>query len=591
MSKKKYFELELKIFFKLILDSKFMLFLAITFGLAHSLSSVSITVVSRQLFDNVELLIKNSTTSEPIFKNVIYLALSVLITQIFLSLHNYTFDKLAYKLEGLLRKNVNEWASRFNAIDFEDPSILDTIFKAKKGVDGIVVLFTVIITLISFYIPYFLFMGYYLFNAYKPLTIIIILIFLPVLITQILKVRIFSKLEDQTIKLQRECEIYEKYFYDLKFIKDTIVLKSQLYFKNILEDKIIDLNKFIWKAEKKSGINELIMKLITLFGYVLILIILVVSYLNRNISIGMFVAIFSTTALMITYMDEIINVHIGRLTQNLNGISNYTKLFELVSNPRADVILSFEEDIILSNVYFKYPYSSNFVLKNVNLVIKSGESIAIVGSNGSGKTTLTNIISGLYSPTVGIAKIGNQSMNQLGKKGFNKISEVFQNSQNYRMTVYDNIQISDIEQENLSEVENDLSIANLNIEDKSVFPNGIDTILSREFGGVDISGGQWKKIAIARGLYRNNKLLILDEPTASIDPIEESKLYNLFKKILIKKTAVIITHRIGSAQIADRIIVLHDGEIIEQGTHKELLQKGGEYYLMFKSQANWYIND
>ena len=120
------------------------------------------------------------------------------------------------------------------------------------------------------------------------------------------------------------------------------------------------------------------------------------------------------------------------------------------------------------------------------------------------------------------------------------------------------------------------------------FPQGFSTMLSREFGGVDLSGGQWQRIAIARGIFREHDIIVLDEPTSAIDPIEESLMYQNFKEISEGKTAIIITHRLGAARIADRIIVLKDGIIDDIGTHEELINKGGVYSEMYRTQAQWY---
>ena len=121
------------------------------------------------------------------------------------------------------------------------------------------------------------------------------------------------------------------------------------------------------------------------------------------------------------------------------------------------------------------------------------------------------------------------------------------------------------------------------------FAQGFDTILSREFGGTDLSGGQWQRLAIARGLYRQHNLIVLDEPTAAIDPLKETEIYQKFAESAKDKTAVIITHRLGSAKIADRIVVLHKGRIAEQGTHEELMNRRGIYSEMYHEQAKWYL--
>lgn len=120
------------------------------------------------------------------------------------------------------------------------------------------------------------------------------------------------------------------------------------------------------------------------------------------------------------------------------------------------------------------------------------------------------------------------------------------------------------------------------------YKNGFDTMLGRDFGGTELSGGQWQRIAIARSLFRDSQLIVLDEPTAAIDPFEETRLYNNFINLCRDKTAILVTHRLGSAKIADRIIVMKDGKIIQDGTHDQLIQINGEYKTMYNAQSKWY---
>ena len=130
-----------------------------------------------------------------------------------------------------------------------------------------------------------------------------------------------------------------------------------------------------------------------------------------------------------------------------------------------------------------------------------------------------------------------------------------------------------------------VSLTNIHINN---LPNGMDTVLAREFGGTDVSGGEWKRIAIARGLYKESNIIILDEPTASIDPLEETRIFELFQNATIGKTTILVTHRIGSAKLANKIIVMENGNITEVGKHEELLQKRGLYYKLFQEQYQWY---
>ena len=147
-------------------------------------------------------------------------------------------------------------------------------------------------------------------------------------------------------------------------------------------------------------------------------------------------------------------------------------------------------------------------------------------------------------------------------------------------------QIADFESD--ENVEQTLAENHIDHTDKDTFPEGLDTMLSREFDGVDLSGGEWQRVAIARGFYRESDIIVLDEPTAAIDPIEESAIYKKFVEVARDKTAVIVTHRMGSAKIAERIVVMKGGEIAEVGTHDELAGSGGLYAQMYAAQAGWY---
>ncbi len=170
------------------------------------------------------------------------------------------------------------------------------------------------------------------------------------------------------------------------------------------------------------------------------------------------------------------------------------------------------------------------------------------------------------------------------------MSGVFQKFQKYQMTLRENVMISDLdtEREDGTLLET-LKKADVDIESQS-YPDGLETMLSREFDGVDLSGGQWQRVSIARGINRDSKVIVLDEPTAAIDPIEETKIYKKFKEISDERTTVLVTHRLGSARIADRIVVMENGRVAEIGTHDELIHKKGTYYVLFKSQAQWYEN-
>ena len=248
-------------------------------------------------------------------------------------------------------------------------------------------------------------------------------------------------------------------------------------------------------------------------------------------------------------------------------------------------VVDLSNGIHFNNVSFSYPGSKYAALDNISVSISSGETIAIVGKNGAGKSTLVRLLAGLFEPDCGIVNIGGKDSKLTSHKSIQHcISAVFQNFQKYKMTLSENVTISRvIDNQNESKI--------LRVLNESEFVHeslALDSMLSPEFGGIDLSIGQWQRIAIARGLFRENALIILDEPTSAIDPLEEIHIYKQFSEVIKNKCAVIVTHRLASTKLADKIIVMDNGAIVDVGTHNELLNRRGLYFEMWEAQASWY---
>lgn len=248
------------------------------------------------------------------------------------------------------------------------------------------------------------------------------------------------------------------------------------------------------------------------------------------------------------------------------------------------------EDIEFRNVSFRYPGQDRYVLRNVSFRIRHGETMALVGRNGAGKTTLVKLLARFYDPTEGEILLNGHSLVEYDLVQLRQqMSIVFQDFIQYQLTIRDNITFGQID------YSHDTMRMEKAAEDSGVnalvqkLPNKFDTVLGRTLeDGVDLSGGEWQKLGLARAFFRDAEILILDEPTAALDPLAEYELFERFARLTETKTSVIISHRFSTVRMADRIIVLEDGECIEQGSHEELLARSGMYANLFTTQAKHY---
>ncbi|MFD2171483.1 ABC transporter ATP-binding protein [Tumebacillus lipolyticus] len=252
-----------------------------------------------------------------------------------------------------------------------------------------------------------------------------------------------------------------------------------------------------------------------------------------------------------------------------------------------------QEGIRFENVTFRYPDTERRVIEDVSFQIQPGEKIAIVGENGSGKTTLVKCLMGLYHVDKGQIMFDDLELRSIEERDlFRNITVIFQDFMKYSLTVRENIAFGDIDQlDNLEKLE---EVARRSGVDRLVqhLEDGYATNLGRTlFDGEDVSGGQWQKIAIARALFSGGQIMILDEPTAALDPQAEMEVFRQFKMLTAGKTTLFISHRMAAARMADRIFVLKEGRLIESGTHEELQTQNGEYARMYRMQAQWYSEE
>ena len=261
------------------------------------------------------------------------------------------------------------------------------------------------------------------------------------------------------------------------------------------------------------------------------------------------------------------------------------------SNPNAlKTPRPIKEGIEFHEVSFSYPGSDRPILRNLNLFLKPDERIALIGENGEGKTTIVKLLTRLYDPTAGQILLDGIDLREYDLDDYaSNIAVIFQDFMRYDMTAWENIAVGQIgARENLAQVE---LAARKSLAEGVIkkLPNGYDQMLGRRFEtGVDLSGGEWQKVALARAYLRDAQILVLDEPTAALDARSEHEVFERFAELTKGKMALLISHRFSTVKMADRIIVLEKGVIAEQGRHEQLMAHGGRYAEMFELQASSY---
>lgn len=332
------------------------------------------------------------------------------------------------------------------------------------------------------------------------------------------------------------------------------------------------------------------LSLITVF----VAITLLPSIINGKMTPGMYMGLIGTVLSVTHQMGWDMSAAVETIANSKEFIKEYKNFFELEGQEEyiaEPCKASIEFDSLeFKNVSFKYPKTEEYVLKNLSFRIENGKRYAFVGSNGTGKTTITKLLMGLYTDYDGEIYINDIELRQYSKAVLKSIFSIIQQDfARYAIPLKDNIALGNLAREcDLNDVS--MILDQVGLSDVLAKSSGdLDMHLGKiHADGIEISTGQWQRVAIARALYSNAPIKILDEPTAALDPISEGKLYSEFDKLMDNKTAILISHRLGSTKIIDEIMVLQNGSIAEQGTHNELMQLKGLYYKMFEAQRKWY---
>ncbi|MFI3325227.1 MAG: ABC transporter ATP-binding protein [Clostridia bacterium] len=382
---------------------------------------------------------------------------------------------------------------------------------------------------------------------------------------------------------------------DIKSAKDIRLYGMAEHLKEIYNQNVLKIE--IWYKKYSKLILKVVFanSSISLLREGIAYAYLIYITLNSEISVGQFVLYFSAITGFSTWLQNIITqfTQMNRTSMHISKFRNYLEFDENFKRENGINIndkLSSPCTIEIKNVKYKYPNSDNLILDDMSLNIKKGEHLGIIGLNGAGKTTLVNLICGLTDPTQGEILYDKINIKDYNRSDYYKLfSAVFQNYSLLALSIEEVIAETTTENIDKNKLAECLKIAGI-YERILSLPNGVKTKIDKSVNdnATDFSGGEIQKLLLARAIYKNSPILILDEPTAALDPIAENKLYNSYHEITKGKTSIFISHRLASTRFCDRIILINNGKIEEMGTHTELLANKAMYYDLFETQATYY---
>jgi len=502
-------------------------------------------------------------------------------------------ELLGERLTNDTTNMIMQHAAKLDLVQFENSQFYDKLERARQQTTGRAILLTHVfsqvqdlITITSYVV---------VLVAFNPWVIIILLsVAIPSLLGEFYyNNKNYTLLRSQT-QARRELD-----YLSLVASSDVAAKEVRLFdLSRFFIDKFKKISHSLYDAKRKFGIKRVVVSsLISIpgvVGFYIVFFYIVQQVLRGSLTIGGLTLLLGTIRQLGGLMQNSAR-RFNAVAQGAIYLTDFFDFFKIMPaitiphNPRPfpDPIVS---GFTFEDVGFKYTNSDKWANRHLNFTLRPGEKLALVGENGAGKTTLVKLLVRLYDPTEGRITLDGYDLKEYNIDDIRKqMGIIFQDFIKYQMHASVNIAVGDI-----AEIENEKLITDAAVQSLAHpiidrMPNKYQQMLGTHFDtGVELSGGEWQKVALARAYMRNAQIVILDEPTAALDARAEYEVFKRFSDITEKKTAVLISHRFSTVRMADRIIVLDKGEILEIGSHEELLQKGDRYAELFELQAAGY---
>ena len=577
----------------------------ILFIITGSIAAASMTYlwsfIGKLVIDMIE---QQASSPDKDIKPLLYLTLITSAAELlFMWLNTVSSMKMSVGFTYVRLMIIKERIAKTLGMEYEaleTPEMLDRLQKAKRatagdwqGVQGMMTYMQVMgVQIISVTI------AVAIMTTFNPwiILIIVVLSFAQFLFFDYIRKKDKKEMWDAMMPHWRKLEYMENVTTDFSYAKDIRLFGMQKYLAKKQIDVYDEELRHWIKSRQYWVYNTIFAHGISLLRQLIIIGWLVYSVVFNGLSIGNF-TLYTASAAAFSNAINVILQALSALRERSAHTDDYRSFMDIPSaDDKAQTIpippadkYTFE----FKNVSFKYRGQEKYALKNVNLTLHAGEKLAVVGLNGAGKSTFIKLLLRLYDVTEGCILMNGTDIRKFDRKEYYELfAPAFQDVMVFAFPVAENVSMKEPFNTDKAEAEKMLRLAGLG-DKLDKLEKGVDTELLKVLydDGVDLSGGEKQKLALARALYKKSKIIVLDEPTAALDALAEFRLYQSFNELVGDRTAVYISHRLSSTRFCDRVAMFKDGEMVEIGTHDSLMEADGAYADMFRVQAQYYVED
>lgn len=545
------------------------------------------TVLLQRIVDDILILLQENRFHFILNTHLVIFIAGVFSEVLLTGLDRYVEIRFDMQITDRLEKEIVRKYRKLDYSCYEDPQTYDSISRISQNPgEKIRMIFWKLCEMVRIII---LLIGYLLiFQQASPLLVGIFLLFLPPMLYENYKAGcLWYDLYSRQTADERKIAYYERLLTGKTSLAELKIYQATDYIEKLWKKQSSKLRKE--KEETLIRVEKTLLRKSTFSAlwYLCSGGFLLYGVITGRISVSMFLVLFQTILNIVDTVNGLLETF-GNFSREIQEMSYLHSFFALKNIPeRKGCIDRPVRRIRFEHVCFSYPNAGTETLHDISFELDLSKSTAIVGENGSGKTTIIKLLCGLYQPTSGRILFDEYDIRNLNNGEIGKaIKVVFQDFFQYELTIRENIGFG-----NLARISHDLELQEVldAVHLEELKKLGLDTSLGKlEHEGIDLSRGQWQRLAVGRIFLNDTGYAVLDEPTASVDPVSEYNMYQLFYLLLRSRGSLMISHRLASAKMADHILVLKNGTIAEQGNHTELMKNQELYHELFCRQAEWY---